>query len=670
MIAILSQLTKSNYTILLLLTIVTAICYSNGLTGDFLSDDILLITRNYDIHNLNLSALFTRDYFGAGGNEKVYRPMILLSFAINYYFGGLESFSYHLVNIILHLFNALLIYHLTLHYTEHKSIAILNAMFFSVHPVRTEAVTWISGRSELLSAFFLLLSWTAFIRLNRGKYVVTAVLFLLALLSKESTATLPAIILMSQFYKTYQGEGIRSWLKKNLKPYAIFVAPIVIYVLVKIAVLGTLTIPNSAIFFKDVGVISRLCTMTIGFLNYFRLMLWPDRLCFDYDFSVIPRQDNITAEVAIAGGLILGLFVLGVVLFKRERIISYSILFFFISIFIVSNILVPIGILIAERVLYLPAISVGLIVARLLSLLLDKPAKIWKFATAVVICFIITAASIRCIERNKDWQNAKSYGEAYVRDAPGNVKGRFVRAAVFEGEGRLKEAENEYRLAVLLSPKLAHTHSALGVFLYQQKRYQESYECIQKALALSDRNIEALVMMGKLLNIQGDRDKALEYLLKAAQLSPDNIPLYLTLATTLQQLERHEEAIKYLKRILELESDKVEALYALALSLTALNRVDEALQLLEMSLRLSPNYIPCIYQHAVLLFRKERLDEALQKFQRALTLGLDIPQLHNYLGMIYAKKGLTDQAKDHFIAALRLQPSYEEAKRNLDSLSN
>lgn len=657
---------KNSYLILLLLTIITLHCYWNSLSGDFLSDDVILVTKNYDIRSLQqIPALFARSNFGAGYNDNVYRPLIHVSLALNYYFGGLNTFGYHLFNLIVHLLNGLLVYRLTLHYTEGRDIAFLNAIFFLAHPVRTEAVTWVSGRSELLSAFFFLTCWTAFIEMKRGRYIATAVLFLLALFSKESTAILPAVILMTEFYKSYKWNGIKRWLSEKVASYAIFALPLLIYILARLAALGSLTIPNVSLFFKDMSVQTRLCTMSAGFFHYFKLLVWPATLCFDYDFSVIPRQDSVTVDVVIYASVIFGILLLGVILVRIQPIISYAILFFFLTIFIVSNILVPVGILISERVLYIPAISIGLILAKLLSTLYRKQ-KALQVVGILLTCAIVIPASVRCVERNKDWQNAKSYGDAYVRDTPGHVKGRFVRAAVFESEGRLREAEQEYRLAVMLSPNLTHTHSALGVFLYRQKRYQEALNSIQRALELSNRNVEAFVVMGKLLNLRGDHQSALEYLLKAAELSPDNIPLYNTLATTLQLLGRHHEAIKYLQRILELEPDTVDAHLNLATSLQATNQ--DPTEHIMKAIRLDPSYGPARYHYGSLLLKRGDVQKALQEFLMAMNRGVDAPELHNNLGVIYAQQGQIDKAKSEFNTALRMRPSYEAARQNLEKL--
>lgn len=662
------QVPKKSY-LILLLTIVTLHCYWNSLNGDFLSDDIILVTRNYDIRSLsNIPSLFTRDYFGAGHNDKIYRPIIHLSLALNYYFGGLNTFGYHLVNLILHLLNGLLVYRLTLHYTEGRDIAFLNSLFFLAHPVRTEAVTWVSGRSELLSAFFFLACWLAFTQLKRGRYIVTSILFLLALFSKESTAILPAVILMTEFYKSYSWDGLKHWLSERIASYAIFLFPLSIYILARLAALGTLTVPNTSRFFKDMGLETRLCTMATGFLHYFKLLVWPATLCFDYDFSVIPRQDGVTTEVAISIVVVLSILLLGVILVRKQPIISYAILFFFVTIFIVSNIVVPIGILISERVLYIPAISIGLILAHLLSMLYRRQERALQVLGVILTCAIIVPASVRCVERNKDWQNAKSYGEAYVRDTPGNIKGRFVRAAVFESEGRLQEAEQEYRLAVMLSPNLSHTHSALGTFLYQQKRYQEAFSSIQRALELNT-DVEALVIMGKLLKLQGDYQSALNYLLKAAELSPDNIPLYSSLASTLQQLGRHEEAMKYLHRVLELEPERVDAHLSLAISLEAIGQKTKATEQVVTAIRLNPDYGPARYQHALLLLNNGEIEHALEEFLTAMNKGVDTPELHNNLGIIYAEKGQIDQARQEFNTALRMCPSYEVARKNLEQLA-
>src|SRR5437868_962594 len=145
----------------IIILLVTALCFWNSLSGQFVGDDHVIILKNETVKSITkLPKLFVQSYWGEGYNEQSnYRPLTNVSFAMNYLAGGLNPMGYHLLNLLLHALNGYLIYRLALHYTKREMLSLATALLFVAHPIHTEAVSQIAGRTELLACSLALLSW-------------------------------------------------------------------------------------------------------------------------------------------------------------------------------------------------------------------------------------------------------------------------------------------------------------------------------------------------------------------------------------------------------------------------------------------------------------------------------------------------------------------------------
>lgn len=168
--------------------------YANSLDGQFVFDDTSIILNNPLIRSLSLSNIqhiFGSHYWqAAAGRGGLYRPLAILSYAWNYAAGGLSPFGYHFVNVLLHSMNAALVFAIVRELFGDFSFAVWSGLLFALHPIRTEAVSYVAGRAESLAALFFLVAWWLDLR---RKTLLAVAAFVLAALTKESALTFLAI---------------------------------------------------------------------------------------------------------------------------------------------------------------------------------------------------------------------------------------------------------------------------------------------------------------------------------------------------------------------------------------------------------------------------------------------------------------------------------------------
>ena len=371
-----------------LLVLASAIVvYLNAFGNDFVLDDIALIRDNVRIRSLaNVPHLFASSYWGYGGAQALYRPLVLVTYALNYAVHGLSTIGYTAVNVSLHAAVSLLVFELVRRIGGSLFAAVLAGVAFAVHPVHTEAVTGISGRPELLAAFFVLLAMI-FHRRAAGRTGASVgyrlgmlTCFACALLSKESAITLVLALPLMDALVPSKGRdgraGSAALSNRHRLPAAHRVATL--YLVLRRAVLGGVVIAGSAIAPLDNPLVP-ISTMPLGerlgattgqalmtpfavVLEYARLLVWPARLSPDYSYNQIPLVTSALDVRFLSGAALIAVCVYGiVVLWRRSPVAAFGLAFAALTFSIVSNFVITIGTICAERLMYLP--SAGLLIA-------------------------------------------------------------------------------------------------------------------------------------------------------------------------------------------------------------------------------------------------------------------------------------------------------------------
>ncbi len=405
---------------LIIIIVFGFILYGNSLFNNYALDDAIVITQNEFTKKgiSGISDILTHDGFTGffGKNKQLvaggrYRPLSLVTFALEYQFFGLNPFISHLINIILYILTAYLLFLILAHFfpdslSENKllNIPFIVALLFLAHPIHTEAVANIKGRDEimtLLGALYALYLSFKYIDTNKKTYLTSIIIvFFFALMSKENAITFVAIIPLSIYYFT------KTELKKNLIVMSAIVFATIVYMLIRTSVIGSTYSAESTELMNNPYINSsfmeRMATNFYTMGLYIKLLIFPHPLSFDYYPKQIPiiGFTDFRAIISLLFYLFMG--VVAILGFKKKTIVSYGIWFYILSFSVVSNIIFNVGTFMNERFMYISSIGFLIIVTYyLFKILSQKNIKI-LYSVLFVVFLGFTA---KTIDRNNAWKN-------------------------------------------------------------------------------------------------------------------------------------------------------------------------------------------------------------------------------------------------------------------------
>lgn len=520
---------------LLLIIGVGVIAYHGSFSVPFYFDDLPCVVENPVVHDLtNLSRL--GDYWNLGITEDIRNNIITrivtyLTFAANYQLHGLAVEGYHLINLLLHLANACLIYQL-LRFARNPlpeqtgrrdHLALVVALLFVAHPVQTTAVTYIVQRFTLLATFFALVALCAYILSLRtttpGRkkwlYIAALATTILAMYSKEIAFTLPLIIAL--FDWTFL-PGERRQRLRRLAPFfaTMLLLPLTVMTLASFSEVTGQSSMN-ALNLVNIGQGSRwsyLLTEWPVVVTYLRLLIFPAGLHLEYDF---PRFTSLWNPVVLASGLFLAtLLSLGLWLLRRRsadtasadsrRLIGFGIVWFFITLAMESS-FIPLDDLIFEYRLYLPSIGFFLAVTTGGDLLRQRYALHFPALNAFIIVIVVTlmtSLTIATILRNRTWQDELVFWQDNVNKSPYRARPRCYLADVYRKRGDLGRAVTELETAGRLNPYYWFPFALLGDLRWNVGLYTLAATDYAEAVRRGNRSREMLLKLGRAQHRSGN----------------------------------------------------------------------------------------------------------------------------------------------------------------------
>jgi len=463
---------RLNITFILILLFAAVLSYANSLHNQFIWDDEDWILRNTTVKDWHRwPALFTQNSIqGARKGSNFYRPIQAISHGIDYMVWGYKLSGHHASNIFFHAVAAILLF-LLLKSIFSQGMAFLSALFFAIHPVQTEAITYISGRADPMSVLFILLS----ILLFEKNILLSCLAFLFAIFSKESALLTPALILL---YIVFRDRDV----KRELKYLLPFIAIIIVYGILRLTVLDfSHTIPeNAPKAFFYVPFYIRLCTFLKTLPVYFGILLWPFGLHMERDMAL---SYSIFEPKAFLGlFIVITIFLTGFACRKRYKFLLFSAAWFFISIFPNSNI-IPINALIYEHWLYLPSIGFFVVVAWCMDRLLSK-GKAFRPLALLLITLISSFYIWRTYERNREWHNPISFYESTIRHKPDSARLHNNLAMAYADAGRPEDAIREYKKAIELGDYYAQPHYNLSNIYIGKGDYDAAIKELKKSIEI------------------------------------------------------------------------------------------------------------------------------------------------------------------------------------------
>ncbi|MDD5449982.1 MAG: tetratricopeptide repeat protein [Candidatus Omnitrophica bacterium] len=596
-----------------LIIILGFIVYSNALNGEFVCDDEFIVKDNIFIKNWSNSLkVFTTDNVinpGEGVTRKyvLYRPMQMLTYMMDYSLFGRDAAGYHLTNILLHILAVLCLYwFISILFADPPLLAFFTSILFLVHPLHTEVVTYISTRSDSLGLLFVLLCLIFYLKQIHVKsvaiYFLTLLSYVLALLSRENSLILCALLLLYHY----------AFKKKILIPQFFSILGISsLYILFRTVVLK-ISIANPA---YGTVIAERLPGMFVAITNYIRLLLLPFGLHMEYG----DKMFSFSHPQSILGITILSsLLIYGFSQRTKQRLIFFSVFWFFIALIPVSNIY-PLNAYMSENWLYLPSIGFFLILGWVLSSLYKIKGS--RLPAVLFITGLLALYSYLTIRQNTYWKTPRTLYERTLKYAPDSSLACNNLGMIYRNLGKKEEAISLYKKAITANPGYLEAYLNLGVIYGDSGRYEEAIAMYEKAIELNPNCIDAYYNIGRAYNSLGKYTDAVTQFKKALEINPGFEQIYNNLAFSCSALGKTEEAIGWLKKALEIKQDSASTYNNLGNIYNSIGRYQEAVPLLKKAIALNSNLAVAYNNLAVSYYNTQQYDLAVQYCDRAIGLG-------------------------------------------------
>ena len=552
---------------LLLPVLLCLIVYFNSLSNGFVYDDYGVIVENKYISQPGglLAALFSQSYYEYAGIEASYRPVSTISYYLIYAFAELNPFYYHLVSLLLHMANTVLVSWLAVLVLQHRLRALIAGLLFACHPVLTEVVNCIAWNDDLLTTLFFLLALIFYIRTPsknlvsgiRG-YALSLLFFALGLFAKEMAITLPGIILLYDLVlreadrEAANFTGRLKMIKRRIPVYAAYMAVSLFYLGVRFLLLYN---PQEFHSTSAGSLFERIIYLPGHLFSYIRLTLFPVNLNADYLYS----HPSSFFEIGNLAGLVAVLTLIGFafLIFRYSKRIFFGIVWFLITLVPVYN-LIEIYHPLAERYLYLPTIGFCLVLAVAVHAAAKKyyshpPAVI--VATLIPIVTILSLYSAATIMRNSDWQDNYTLWSKTVQQSPNSRVARGGLGMAYLSQGMLAEAAEQFIIAIKLYPGHHKNYYNLGLVHHQKGDLDKALELFSRSIALNPASTKAHYNLATIYLQQRSWDLAIRHYLKVVELEPAIVTAHYNLGLAYAMQEKLDAAVAAWEKVLQLEPD-------------------------------------------------------------------------------------------------------------------
>ena len=484
---------SKNYylTAILALIAVSVIPYINALQNGFVYDDIIHIVKNDHLRDPSNAFKYI---YGRRGIK-------FFILTIEYQLWELNPFGYHLTNLTLHVLNTVSLFFLLTMFFQDSKVPLITGLLFAAHPVHTEVVTGISYRNDLLAMFFF--TWSFILYLMRGRslwfYMLSVVSFLLAIFSKEAAAVMLPLMLFAFDFCFAEGDRL-TLLRKNAWYYIPYVL-IVCFFLYLTQMIKTYPV---FWFYQDPTISYTACK---AFLIYLGLLFIPVNLNADH---VLPLSQSIFEwSVLISIATVIFFLFLTIKVYSSSKVISFGMLWFFITLFPLSNLIVmTTSYFVADRYLYIPSTGFCLAIAVLLngfmgiekSFLFSLSGKqVSIYLTALILGLYLALT----INRNFDWRSEYSLWSKTIKQSPNSYNAHIGLGDTYFKRGLYDQAIEKYAKLVQLNPHDPDVHSRLGVTYLKKGYFDEAEAEFKKVLLAKPEDLAARNNLGNIYVVKG-----------------------------------------------------------------------------------------------------------------------------------------------------------------------
>ncbi|MPM19843.1 hypothetical protein SDC9_66270 [bioreactor metagenome] len=613
----------------LVLALMTIFVYSMSFNTEFIYnwDDAGYVTGSKYVKSLdgeNLKAIFHDiDYMSN------YHPLTTLSYAIDWAIAGENPVWYHIVNLLFHLMNAMLVFLVIKRMFRTKSdwVPFFVAMIFAVHPMHVESVAWISERKDVMYTFFFLLAtltYHKYCETTSGKwkpYLLTVLLFLLALMSKSAAVVFPVVLFAFDWYRRRK---FGLWMVLEKVP-----------MLVLSFIFGVIALKSQTEAMQNLAPLltmtERLQIVNHSFLTYIYKFFLPINLSGYYpypikDNGILPSIYNIAPFITVG---LLGLFIwFG----RKSRELVFGVVFFVINLGLVLQLKPVGGAVLAERYTYVPYIGLALPLAFWLGNNADRNKLMQLIILAAGIIFAAMSFNRVPVWKSGDalFTNVLEQfpRNPYAWDNRGGLYWDIYASKKYKDNPAKKQlytdkAYHDYSMSLQLDASFVQPWAHRGILLFNINKYEE---------ALSDFN-------------------------EALKLKPDYVDALIGRANTLSTLQKYKEALPDYDAYLKLKNDDAAAYVWRATAYSHLQQYDKAMADCDAALKLDPQNAEAWYWKGLSYYNTGKNEEAIANFTKATEIKPDYQEVLVWQGMAHANLKQYSKAVETYSRALQLKPN-------------
>jgi tetratricopeptide (TPR) repeat protein len=633
----------------LVIAAVSFVLYANTLSHEYALDDYPVIYGNsltmQGVKSIPVM-LKTAYWYGLDGkNDFLYRPLSLVTYAVEWEISPNNPQLGHITNVLLYALTGFLLFRLLAGLLKNYNLILPFAatLLFMAHPLHTEVVANIKSRDELLCFLFFILSADHFLKyVTSGKtwrLIISCVFFFLSLLSKESAITFLAYFPLFLFFFT------DTPLRKNLVSSAAMVGVAAVYMVIRGSILTSQTtagdisvLDNTLIAAPDLG--SRLATAFYILGLYIKMLVFPHPLASDYSYPQIPIV-TFTNPVAIASFLFYaGIVAYAVFKLTKKDFYSFGILFYLIPLSLVANVFFLTRSTMADRFLFVPSLGFCLVIVMALMKLLKIPVTPVKYDKIVEIisrnknlagitAVILLLFSIKTIARNPDWKNDYS---------------------LFSTDSKI--SSNSSRIHFLFANHLIQSVKQNLVGDEKKPGYLQTAGVeMREALRLYPKNYEALFGLGELYTTTKEYDKALQYYQQALDMYPGDSKAINNLGNTYFRMNKYDKAFEILNEAIKKYPDGYEGYNNIGSVYFATGQYEQAAEVYKKAISLNPNYAEALKNLGSCYGMMKQYDNAITYFTKAAAIDPLNPDYYNNIAITYQFKGDSLTAQSYFAKA-------------------
>ncbi len=621
----------STWIVAFLIIAFTYVVFSPSMQNDFTNwDDLDYVLENSMVmsDSIPLGAIFKTPV------SLNYHPLTILSLALNYQAGKLDPHGYHLVNVLLHLLNTLLVFVFIYLLTKRNlTIAAIVSLFFGIHPMHVESVTWISERKDVLYVFFLLSGLVAYLRYRQsqkiGWYVLSLILFILSCLSKGMAVVFPVVLVLIDYYQNTKFE--RRVIIEKIPFFLIALGFGAIAFMIQDKGGVTVAMENFSTF-------QRIMFASYGLVIYVVKLFVPYNLAAFHPYPLINREDVLPNIFYLYPFIVVAATGLVYFFLRKEKAIVFGLLFYIVTVALVLQFISVGFAIIADRYSYLCYIGLLFVVASVVDGAIRQKNNIsssWKYPLTILLTLGALIFGYQTYSRAQVWKNSETLFTDEMEKYPQVDRSYWHRGIFYQNLNRNDEALKDFNKALEINPFYGAAYNSRAKLLFTIGQYDLALADCYKAIEFDSLDKGTLINCGIIFRTMKKYEDAEKYLTKAAKIDPNNPGLFINRGIYYDEVNENKKAIADFSKYLSLitKRDAVAFNYR-GVSYSKIEKHLEAISDFSEAINIDPSTPLYYLNRSISEYKIGRIQPALADVYKVQQLGTPVDT--NYLKLLGA----------------------------------